>query len=173
MFIKNNAHKILKVFLDDSTEEFGLRELSRLAGVSPASTKKYLDKLIKEEIIKKITRKNYPMYIANRDSNKFKVLQKNTITYELESTGLLNYLWENLSPKAIILYGGFQKGEATKDSDIDLFIVGKDSKIDLERYEKKIGRKLHLFFQKELTKTPKELKNNIINGSVLRGYLRI
>ncbi|MFH1451931.1 MAG: nucleotidyltransferase domain-containing protein [archaeon] len=173
MFINNNTYKILKIFLDDSLEEFGLREISRKTKISPASVKQHLKKLEEENLIEKIIKKDRPLFISKREDKKFISLQKLSIIYELEQTGLLEFLEEKLSPKAIILYGSYAKGEAVKNSDIDIFIIGKENKINLSIYEKKLGKQVHLLFEENPKKIPNELKNNLINGTILRGYLEI
>ena len=74
-------------------------------------------------------------------------------------------------PKCIVLFGSFQKGEDIEQSDIDLFIESPKLKIDLKKFEKKMKRKIELHFKENFSKYPKELKNNIINGTVLFGFL--
>ena len=91
--------------------------------------------------------------------------------YELEESGLIEFLWQELCPEAIILYGSYAKGESINSSDIDLFIIGKEKKIKISEYEKKLGKEVHLMFN-DAKKIPKELKNNLINGIVLRGYFK-
>ena len=44
---------------------------------------------------------------------------------------------------------------------------------DLEKYEKKLDKKIQLFFSEDIKKLPTELRNNILNGIKLRGYLKI
>ena len=117
--------------------------------------------------------KNNVFYKANRENEKFSLQQKITTLYELENYGIIDYLWEKTCPETIILFGSHAKGEAINDSDIDLFIIGKQIKIDVSSYEKKLGKELHIFFEKDIKNIPKELKNNLINGIVLRGYFKL
>lgn len=165
-----NRYKLLKIFLDNPTESFRLRELSRLSKISPLSVSNYLKEFEKEGLIKKYIKREVPFYQAIRDTPNFILYKKLSIIYELNHSGLIDYLWESLSPSAIILYGSFSKGDSIENSDIDLFIIGKETKIDLEKYQKLFGREIHLLFKQEPKKIPKELKNNLINGIVLKGY---
>lgn len=171
MFKNNNTYKILKIFLENSTTKFGLREISRIANLAPASVKKYLKDLKKEKLIETTNLKNNPAYIANRDEQKFKTFQKISIIYELEESGLIEYLWQKICPEAIILFGSYSKGEATEESDIDLFLLTKEQKIDISKFQKKIKQPIQIFTDKS-EKIPKHLKNNLINGTILRGYLK-
>lgn len=171
MFKKNNRYKLLKVFLDEPLEEFRLRELGRESGISPASVLNYLKEFEKERLILRNEKREIPFYKAERDNEKFILYKKLSIMYELEESGLIEFLWQELCPEAIILYGSYAKGESINSSDIDLFIIGKEKKIKISEYEKKLGKEVHLMFN-DAKKIPKELKNNLINGIVLRGYFK-
>ncbi len=172
--LKNyNKYKLLKIFLYNSTEEFRLRELSRLSKISPLSVMNYLKEFEKEELIKSYKKRGIPFYKAEIDNEKFREYKKISILFEINNTGLIDFLWEELSPKTIILYGSYAKGESVEDSDLDLFVIGKEKKIDISEYENKLGVKIHLFFEEDVKKINKELKNNLINGIVLKGYLKL
>ncbi|MBU2576367.1 MAG: nucleotidyltransferase domain-containing protein [Nanoarchaeota archaeon] len=172
MLQKNNRYKVLKVFLDFPTSEFGLRELSRKVGISAPSVKKYLLEFGEKGIVEVIEVRGNPIYIANRDSENFKFYMRLSTQYELFASGLIDFIWKNVSPEAIVFYGGYFKGDATEESDIDLFAIGKKCDLDLSKYERIFGKEIHLMVN-ELNKIPKELKNNLINGIVMRGYLKI
>ncbi|HJZ19281.1 MAG TPA: nucleotidyltransferase domain-containing protein [Candidatus Nanoarchaeia archaeon] len=173
MLQKNNRYKLLKIFLFNPTEEFRLRELSRLSKISPPSVMAYLKEFEREELIKSFKKRGVPFYKSEIDSEKFREYKKISILFELNDSGLTNFLWDELSPKAIILYGSFAKGESLEESDIDLFVIGKERKIKLEEFEKKLGRKIHLMFDDNPKNIPNELKNNLVNGIVLKGYLKL
>ena len=171
--LKNyNRYKILKIFLNSPTEKFRLREISRIAKVSPASVMNYLKEFEKEGIIKRIEKRGIPFYSAERDTEDLVFYKKISILYELHDSGLIEELWDKLCPKAIILYGSHAKGESTEESDVDIFIIGKEKQFDLTVFEKKLGKTIHLMFDK-VENIPKELKNNLINGIVLKGYLNV
>jgi len=173
MLQKYNRYNLLKIFLDSPTENFRLRELSRLSKISPVSVINYLKELESRELIKKFKKRGIPFYQAVRDSKKFVLYKKISIIYELNESGLISELWERLSPEAIILYGSYAKGESTEESDVDLFIIGKERKIDIHLFEKKLNKHIHLMFESDIRKVPHELKNNLINGIILEGYLKV
>lgn len=172
MFTKNNTYKVLKVFLYNPLKEFGLRQIARASKISPASAIKYLKQFEKENLIYVNKSETGPKYIANRDFEKFKFYQKISLQYELEKSGIIKYLWEKTSPQAIILFGSYSKGEATNESDIDIFLVGKKTDYNISDFEKNLPAEIQIF-QEELKNIPKELKNNLINGIILKGYLKI
>lgn len=170
MLGKYNRYILLKVFLDSPLDNFRLRELSRISGISPASVMNYLEEFEKEGLIRKYEKRNVPFYQAERDNEDFIFYKKISILYELKKSGLINYLWDNLYPEAIILYGSYAKGESIEGSDIDIFIVGKERKILLDKFEKLFDREIHLMFKENPKKISKNLKSNLINGVVLKGY---
>jgi len=173
MLERFSRYRVLKVFLDSPTKEFGLREISRESKLSPVSVLKYLKEFESKELIRILNRKEVPIYHANRDSENFIFYKKLGILYELHNSGLIEHLWHNLAPDALILYGSHAKGESIEDSDIDIFVVGKEKKIDLEKFEKKLGKEVHLIFDSNVKNIPKELKNNLINGIILKGYFKL
>ena len=75
-------------------------------------------------------------------------------------------------PDVIILFGSASKGEDIEESDLDLFIQAPEKKLSLEKYEKLLNRGITLFFEENFSRLSNELKNNILNGIVLRGYIK-
>lgn len=173
MLDKYSRYRVLRVFLDNPLENFGLREISRLSKLSPPSVSRYLEEFESQGVIAKTEKKGMPTYQALRENEDFIFYKKLGILYELHNSGLIEYLWQKLSPNAIILYGSYAKGESVEDSDIDFFIVGKEKQINLEEFEKKLHRNIHLIFEDNIKNIPPELKNNLINGIVLKGYFKV
>ena len=90
----------------------------------------------------------------------------------LKESGLIEELEGKITPDAIIVFGSYAKGEDTETSDIDLFLMAQEKYLNLARYEKRLQRKIQLFFSEDIHKLPKELQNNIINGMVVSGFIR-
>ena len=173
MLQKYNLYKLLKIFLNNPTESFRLRELSRLSKISPPSVMNYLKEFEEKGLIKKYLKREIPFYQAVRDDEDFKHYKIISILSELHESSLIEFLWDKLSPEAIILYGSYAKGESVEGSDIDIFIIGREKKLELKNFEKKLGKIIHLMFMENPAKIPKELKNNLINGIVLKGYFKV
>ncbi|UZE93864.1 MAG: nucleotidyltransferase domain-containing protein [Candidatus Pacearchaeota archaeon] len=173
MLEKYNKYKLLKIFLFSPSDSFRLRELSRLSKISPPSVMNYLREFEKKELIRRFKKRNIPYYQAIMDNENFVFYRKLAVLYELHSSGLIDYLWEELAPEAIILYGSYAKGEFIEYSDIDLFIIGKEKEINCNKFEEKLNARIHLMFEKEVKKIPKNLKNNLCNGIVLKGYFKV
>jgi len=178
MLQKDNRHKILSIFFEDPLPKgigFQLREISRKVKIATTSVKRYLCELEKEKLIIKTKHRihGYPVYYANRENENFKFLKKLDITLAIKKSGLQEYLFEICMPEVIILFGSASLGEDLKDSDIDLFILSKEEKLNLRKFEKILNRKINLFFNNNFNKLSKELKNNILNGVILKGYLTV
>jgi predicted nucleotidyltransferase len=163
---------VLKEFLDDPLKKFFVRELSRNIKLAPTSTKIHLIELEKEGFINK-TKGLYTQYIANFDNEKFRFYKKINSLIKIQESGLINYLNEKASPNVIILFGSAAKGEDTIESDIDIYLNAETKEINLKEYEKKLKRKIQLFIYQDINKIPKELRNNIMNGIKLDGYITI
>lgn len=173
-----NKWTILKLFFDDPIPKgdgFQLREISRKIKLAPGSVKKYLIELEKEELIIKSKHRVYgfPVYRANRDNKKFQFFKKINTLILLEYSGLLEYLQNECIPDAVILFGSASRGEDLKHSDIDLFVLCREKQLNLENYEKMVNRKINVLFSENFKTISKELRNNILNGVILYGYLKV
>jgi len=173
-----NKWSVLKIFFNDpypKGDGFQLREISRKVKLSTPSVKKYLSELVKEELIIKSKHRihDYPLYAANRDNERFLFLKKIDNLMSLEESGLLEFLENACTPDAIILFGSASRGEDTKVSDIDLFLMCNETSVDLSEYEKNLDRKINLLFAENFHSLSKELRNNILNGMILKGYLKV
>ncbi|MBN2422261.1 nucleotidyltransferase domain-containing protein [Candidatus Woesearchaeota archaeon] len=177
MLQKSNICNVLELFFTNPTKKFYLIDISRKIKLAHTSVKKVLEILLKREIIIRIIEKrgerNFPYYIANVNSNEFINLKK---VYNYDSiifSGVIELINEKIMPACIVLFGSYQRGEDLEDSDIDLFIGSKKKPLDLEKYEKKLKRKIQLHFNDTFANYSTELKNNIINGIAIKGYLEV
>lgn len=175
MLQKSSLIKTLELFFLEPSKEHYLIDISRNTLIAHTSIKNNLIALIKSGLIKKEIQKKgsrkFPVFRALIDYPEFK---SKKMIYNLNSiyeSGLPNFIKDKLSPKCIVLFGSYRRGEDFEDSDIDIFIECREEKIDLSNYEKILKRKIQLHFKEKFSNYPKELKNNIINGIVLGGFL--
>lgn len=177
MLQKSNRNKILELFFNNPLPKgigFQLREISKNTNIAPTSVKNYLTELFKEKLIikEKHRTQGYPLYYANRDNDYFKLLKRIYTVQKIKELGLLEELNNTLTPDCIILFGSVSKGEDIKESDIDIFLQCSKKDINLSKYEKLFQKKINLFFDKNFNKLSKEFKNSLINGIILKGYLK-
>ncbi|MBL7147928.1 MAG: nucleotidyltransferase domain-containing protein [Nanoarchaeota archaeon] len=168
-----NLLKVLNVFFDDPIKDFQLREISRKIKLHHKSVLIYIKQLLKSGLIKINKKTLYKSYNANTENPMFQRYKKTINQIKLYESGLIEYLYEGLMPKCIVVFGGYAKGTDTKNSDIDIFVEIKEEKIDVTKFEEKLGRKIHLLFEKDIKHLNEGLKNNIMNGIVLSGNLRL
>jgi len=170
---KNNTYRILELFIDFPTTDFSVRGIARHLKLSHATVLKYINDLEKLEFIKKKEETLYPTYFANTQNQKYKFYKKNYLVLKIMNSSLVEQIQKTTLPSSIILFGSGAKATFTEKSDIDIFVESKESKLNIAKYEKKLNRKINLLFEPNLNNLSKELRNNIINGIVLYGFIRI
>jgi len=162
----------LKPFFEDCYRRINVREYSRLMKVSPPTASKILFEMNKEELLKIEKERNYIFYHANKENKDFIDLSR--IYWRKKLKNLINYLYKNLTEPVIILFGSLSKGEIRGDSDIDIIILSSKKEINLKKFEKNLKRNIQVFWFNSINDIKDQgLKNNIINGYVLGGRLKL
>ncbi len=162
----------LKPFFEDCYRRIHVREYARLMKISPPTASKILKQYKKEEILRSETQFNHILFSANKENKQFIMLSR--IYWENKLSPLLNELEKKLLDPTIILFGSLAKGETKIDSDIDIAIVSHKKHIDLTKFEKKLKRNIQpFFFESVKAIKSKELTNNILNGYILRGRVKL
>lgn len=158
----------LKAFFEENYKRIHVREYAKLLKISPPTASTKLETYYQNGLLKKETDKRYNLYFGNKESETFKDLQQ--IYWKIKLESLLDHLEEQTVNPIIILFGSVAKGENKEDSDIDIAVFTPTKKeIQLEKFEKIIKKNIQLFTFSTLDKVPQKLKNNILNGKLLRG----
>jgi len=165
--------EVLKVFIENPSKDFHAREIAKAIKMSKTAVLYHINKLLKQKLIIKVKKGVFSGFRADETSELYRFYKRQEFLKKLIETGLLDYLEQELRPKCIILFGSFAKAEYSGESDIDLFVQSKESKISLDKFEKKLGHSINIIFEENLNKISPELFNNIINGIKLRGYAKI
>lgn len=168
---------IFTYFIESPEKEFYIRELARKTKKSPTTISKYLRQLKRGNLVKSEKKFNHILYKSNQENPLYRQKKIFYNIEKLQKSGLIEYLQEQLNfPEAVILYGSFAKGENIKKSDIDILAVSILKKeVNLERFEKILSHKIHLFIHskneiEKMKEKNKELLNSFINGTILYGY---
>mgnify|MGYP001565452088 FL=1 len=151
--------KFAEFFLANPYKEIYLRELARTLKISPFATKKYADILVKEGLILEEKRANLRYLKANVANLFYKHLKISCNIRQLLKSGLVEFLKSNLANvTSIILFGSLAKGEDSKESDIDILIIGKQKPLSLNKFENKLNKEttLHFFSWSEWNDKAKE-----------------
>lgn len=129
LFQKLNMLKILSFFFDNPYSSEYLREIARKTKTNPATAMRHLQYLEKRKLITKIKKKKFIYYHANITPF-FKYLKVSYSIEKILDSGIIDEIKNNSSALlSIIIYGSVAKGTDTKDSDIDILIIAKQTGI--------------------------------------------
>jgi predicted nucleotidyltransferase len=162
---KCSLWNVAEVFFAEPTKVHYIKEISRIIHLAPTSVKNHIQELVKEGLIEETDKEIFKGYLARRDNPEFIFYKKISNLISIKSSKLQDYLKEHY-PKAIILFGSYDKGEDIENSDIDLFIDSKKFRVDAEKFGKILKRNIHLVFKEEAEKS---LLESINQGTILFG----
>lgn len=165
----------LKPFFEDITREYGVREYARANKISPPTSSKLLKELQKESLLKSRHERRNLLFKANQESTIFKDLMILYNKRRIEESGLLDYLEKKFNYPTIVLLGSFAKAENIPESDIDLCIIAMDKKeADIKKFEEILKHTIHMIVFSSLEDIKnRNLLENVLNGIVLRGNIRL
>jgi len=162
----------LSPFFEDCYRRINVREYSRIMKLSPPTASKRLLELNKEGLLQVEKDRNYIFYYANKNNKTFVDLSR--IYRRDKLSFVIDYLNKSLLNPVIILFGSLAKAEAKIDSDIDLCIFANKKEINLDKFSKKLERNIQiLFFNSIKDINNPELANNILNGYLLNGRVKL
>ncbi len=177
MLQKSSVERTAEFFFANPTKGHSLKEISQEIQLAHTSLKKNLKQLEKEGMItehrEKKGKRIFPAYQANVNSEVFRKYKTVHNISRILGSGIIDFIEEKLMPKCIVLFGSYSRGEDNETSDIDLFIECKPEELDLKTFERRLKRKIELHFKEDFDDYPKELKQNIINGIPLSGFLEV
>jgi len=169
---------ILKPFFENPNKEFHIREISRLVKINHTTVRQYLNKLVKEGILKLKDKELVSPYILEESQKALNLKLYYNLELIRESEIVVN-LEKFYDYPAIVLFGSFSKARDNKESDIDICVITEIKKeFSLIKYEKLLKREitLHKFSKKtwsEMKKSNHHLINSISNGIILSGELEV
>lgn len=160
----------LAPFFEDCYRRISVREYANLIAVSPPTASNILTNYSKLSLLIKEKDRNYIFFHANNKNKQFIDLSR--AYWSIRLSGLIEHLEHKLVSPTIVLFGSLSKGEAKQDSDIDLTIFANKKDINIENFEKKLKRKIQIFWFKSAKDIKNmDLANNIFNGYILIGRL--
>ena len=149
-----------------------MREYALIRRISPPTASKLLSQYYKEGILRRTRYKNYLLFYANHQSRVFIDLSR--MYWRDRLIGLVSALEKKLNNPTIVLFGSLSKGEAKSDSDIDLAIFAQKKDFDYLVFERKIKRKIQVFWFKSVRDVKNvNLLNSFINGYLLSGRFSV
>jgi len=173
MIQKWSRYRLLELFFDFPRKPYLIRELSRKCRLAQTAVRIHIKALQAEWLIKKDNTGLYASYRAFRDNSLFKLLKTQNVVLRIHQSGLVQFLEKSLFPGCIILFGSASRGEDTEESDIDLFVQASQTSLDLHKFERTLNRRINILYEPQLEELSPELLNNLANGIVLYGYLKV
>ena len=155
-------------------ERFSQRDLAKKLNVSPTAISYSIKNLTKKGLVNVENLKSIRLVSFNRNNEESINLKRVENLKNIYQTEMVKYLEKKLAGATIILFGSYSLGEDTIKSDIDIAIIGrKEKEIETENYEKILNRKININFYDSWKKINKNLKNNILNGILLKGSIEL
>ena len=144
---KHKATSDILLFLSNHRfSEFSLRELAGQIGHSHQSVRRAVDVLSSNDLVVDSPEGNKRLIQINSDQLSIPdepILRIPQSEYHNPVNTAVRKLQENLSDVvAIILYGSVARGEADRRSDIDLWVLTRESRAENQREANTIGRDL-------------------------------
>lgn len=159
--LSRNQDAFLEFIFENSDSDFSLREIEKEINIPKSTAYTYLKNLKDSNLL-------------DKNSIFFKINKINFFVEKIVSSGLIDFLIDELNPSCIIVFGSVRKGDYDRNSDIDLFIESSIKKnLDLSKFEKKLKHKVELFVESNINKLPDNLFNNVVNGIKLYGSFKI
>ncbi|MBI2044181.1 nucleotidyltransferase domain-containing protein [Candidatus Pacearchaeota archaeon] len=168
--------EILRVLFVYTGTPLNARKISQLLEVSHPAISKALPLMKKEGLMKMEKDKDSGRLSIELNSDSHKVMQLKRVDnlkliYE---SGLGDFLEKEFAGAVIILFGSYSRGEDTIKSDIDIAVIGrKDKPFDVEKFELILKREININFYDSFDGIHKNLKENLFNGIVLYGGVKL
>lgn len=167
---------ILRFLFMNPGEAFNARGLAVPLGVSQPAIAKAMPLLKKQGLVRVAKdRKSKRLSIElNRENPLVIGMKRADNILQIYESGLAEFLREKFPGCAVIVFGSFAKGEDMRKSDIDIAIVGTKSKaLDLGNFEKRLMREIRINFYQSFKEINNELRNNILGGILLSGWVEL
>jgi len=172
--LNQTAFNIIEQFFYSGLNRLQTSKIIKKTGYDFKTVKKYLKDLTKLDLIKEHEDLNIPTYESNYRNKFFLNIKREKILNDIFIGGLPQYLNKKLGETACILFGSCVRGDYYEDSDIDIFIQSKKVKLDFSKYEKKLKRKINLFFEEKWQNLNEGMKTGLLNdGIAINGRLKL
>lgn len=166
--------KIFSLLCLMAGERLSQREIAMILKVSPTAVANSIKRLKENNLIRIEKTKTINFISFNREEQKAIALKRVENLKNIYISGLSDYLEQELPGGTIILFGSYSRGEDTDTSDIDLAVIErKDKMLKFEKYEKILKRKVNANFYDSWKDIHIHLRNNILNGILLHGSVKL
>ncbi len=166
---------IMKLFFEEPTREFNVREVARLIRISPATASKELRFLSKRDLLLERKDRLSNLYRANLDNGFYRDVKIFYNLRKIKESGLIESLNNFYLKPTIVVFGSAVSGIDTETSDFDMLVISENTKEfpEAKKFEKKLNRKVQLFVVSNVRDLKNgHLINNVLNGITLQGKIK-
>lgn len=171
----NKEIDILKLFFNEPTKQWHFEEILKAAHISRPQAALWLKKGIQEGLILRTKpRGKQPYYVADYQNPHYQIKKRLFALQMLEKVGFLSHLNSLPKVKTVILFGSLNRWDWHTESDIDVFMYGDPTGLELPKYRIALHREIETFVCKdreELKKYNPALLHNVAEGYVIKGSL--
>jgi predicted nucleotidyltransferase/predicted transcriptional regulator len=172
--LNQTALNIMEQFFYSGLGRLQTAKIIRKTGYDFKTIKKYLKDLERSGLIKEHRDLNIPTYEANYRDKYFLNIKREKMLNDIFDSGLPGYFHEQLGEIPCILFGSCVRGDYYENSDIDVFIQSRRIEIPLSPFEKKLKRKINLFFEEKWQNLNEGMKTGLLNDGIsINGRLKL
>ena len=183
-FPSEATYKVAELIFKYPHTIFHLRRIARETDFSTTAITDAI-KILESKKILKIEKTAITKNIrANLESLEYYSYKRIFNLFVLKKWSIIEALQKSIldTPKVIVLFGSFAKGEDIENSDVDILVIAQDKRTAKQKgiddawflpFKEFTGRKINLHVLPNLDKSSTEFKNTIANGIVLYGYLKV
>ena len=166
LFTSKTRTRILELLIFNSDRELHLRGISREVKITPIYVRKELQNLKELNLVLESKKGNLSLFQINKSSPIFTELKN--LFMKTEYFGeLIKKSLKRLKIDFAFIFGSFAKGIESKESDIDLFVVGDVNENDLlkiiQKTEKQSGREINYILWKKAVLMKRAKKHHLLN----------
>jgi len=165
--ITENHLNILSLFTRGFDSEYYIREVQKILRISPRTAQLILKDLEKKGVLESRARGKIRTYKLKKNSTTVKYLilteQHKQIAF-LEKSQIIKEIIEKITPLIIgigLIFGSYVKAINKKDSDLDIFIIGKYDREKIKEISKTYKIEINI------KNYPKNIFEKTINDDIL------
>ena len=174
--ITENHLQVLLLFTNGFNREYYIREVQKLLKISPRTSQLILNDLENKGILESKTKGKIKAYTIKRNSLSQRYIifseQYKAIAF-LEKKLIIKEIIEKINPfiEGIgIVFGSYAKDTAKKDSDLDIFVIGKYNKEKIKKISKTYGIEISIKCY-PLKTFEKNLADDILLKEILKNHI--
>ncbi len=174
--ITENHLRILSLFSKGFNKEYHIREVGKIANLSPRSAQLMLSNLEGKGILQSKTRgkiKAYSLRNAGITKEYLVLVEQYKLLSFLESHSIIREIIAKIRQHINgvgIVFGSYAKGIESKSSDLDIFIVGNGDKTQIKNISKTYGFEINVK-QYPLNIFKSDLREDILIKEVLENHI--